>query len=121
MSEQLIETKFRIYMPGDKPLLTSAVQWPREPGYNAIKSLIEPILAGEPLMHVSVLHDGKRRDMFVSEIGRMELTTRGPLPRNDRATAIYRAKWLTRHPEVDPESLPFIAGPAVLFERVVWF
>jgi hypothetical protein len=41
------------------------------------------------------------------------------LPRNERATAIYRSRYLARHPSFDPEALPFIAGPAVLFGESV--
>ena len=93
-----------------------------QPGYRELAALIEPLLGdGEPLEHVNVLHEGKYHDMFVSEFGHMRLTTRGPLPHNPRATAIYRANWLSQHPEIDPETMPTIAGTAVLFHRRVWF
>ncbi len=67
-----------------------------------------------------MLHEGQRRDMFVSEYGRLQMPGRGPLPRNERATAIYRTLALVQAPATDPERLPWIAGPAVLFERRVW-
>jgi hypothetical protein len=58
--------------------------------------------------------------MFVSEYGHMRLTTRERLPINDRATAIYRNNWMTQYPDTDPETLPNIAGIAILFYRTVW-
>ena len=90
------------------------------PGYEQLRELIEPVLGG-PLEHVSVLWNGERADMFVDELGHVELTTRDPLPRNDEATAIYRANWLKQHPGTDPETLAWIAGTAILFRVRVWF
>jgi hypothetical protein len=120
MSEELIETPFLI-LRADNTSLDSSIKWPREPWCDLIRQLIEPLLDGESLEHVSVLYDGMRRDLFVSELGHLELTSRPPLPRNDRATTIYRAAWLSRHPDTDPEEMPWIAGTAVLFLRRVWF
>ena len=37
-----------------------------------------------PLEHVTVLHDGKRADMFVDEMGHVRMD--GPKTRNDVAT-----------------------------------
>jgi hypothetical protein len=42
------------------------------------------------------------------------------LPRNDAATKIYRNGFLSNRPNHDPEKLPYIAGPAVVFLRSVW-
>lgn len=107
---------------------TGAVDWPNEPDYRRIKALVEPLLGErepglhEPLEHVTVLYQGERRDMFVSELGHMRLTTREPLPINWPATKIYRAAALRRMPHTPPEELPRIAGVAVLFpDRQVWF
>lgn len=116
-----MKTEYTIYPVGDGPVTRGEIDWPRHPGYEAIKALVEPILGdNEPLEHVTVLFEGKRADMFVSEIGHRRLTTRPPLPRNDRATSIYRTAWMAQHPDQDPESLPTIAGPAILFSRIVW-
>jgi len=116
-----MKTEYTILKPGDVPVERGEVDWPKEPGYQLIKALVEPLLGdNEPLEHVAVLHDGKRRDMFVSEYGHMRLTTREPLPINDRATAVYRNNWMTQHPDQDPETLPGIAGNAILFHRIVW-
>jgi hypothetical protein len=54
--------------------------------------------------------------MFVDEMGLPK-----NLPRNEKATEIYRNNWLTQHPGADPDSLPHIAGTAVIFSRRVWF
>lgn len=98
-----------------------SVDWPREPTFEQIKALVGPHLNGDPLEHVTVLHQGQRTDMFVSEYGHLARAGRGPLPRNDAATTTYRAAWLSTHPGDNPESMPFIAGPAILFDRRVWF
>lgn len=95
---------------------TGGVEWPTEPGFDAINKLVQPLIGGGHIEHVSVLHDGKRRDMFVDEEGRLK-----GLPRNERATAIYRTAWLSHNPGRDADDLPHIAGPAVLFTRRVWY
>lgn len=107
---------YRIFPTDDSPVKTGSVEWGNEPGLDAIKRLVTPLIGGGHIEHVAVLHDGKRRDMFVDDEGRVK-----GMPRNDRATAIYRTNWITRHPDCDPETLPWIAGPAVLFTRRVWF
>ena len=105
----------------DGTVSSHVIDWPHEPGYKKIKALVDPLLgAGEPLEHVSVLHDGKRKDMFVSELGHVELTTRRPLPINATATKIYRAAALSNDPGAHPDELPDIAGVAILFHRIVW-
>lgn len=111
--------EFTIFRPGQEPE-RGEVDWPEEPDYREMKALIEPILGGAELEHVYVLHDGRRHDMFVDEFSASNVKPGYPLPRNDRATEIYRANWLSQHPEDDPEDLPDICGPAVLFHRIVW-
>jgi hypothetical protein len=104
-----------------------SVEWPEDPGFDLIRGFVEPIVAG-PLEHVTVLDPAKveaeevdphldRRDLFIDEMGHVRET---PKPRNEAATRIYRANWLRAHPDCEPEELPFIAGDAVLFERIVW-
>lgn len=88
-----------------------------KPGYDALRRLIEPYLDGERLEQVTVLHEGQRRDMFVGECSAIN----GRAIRNVRATEIYRNNVLTRRPRTNPEALPAISGPAVLFYRRVWF
>ncbi len=90
-----------------------------DPGLGDLSALLNPILDLDgpcAFEHVTVLHDGERRDMFIDEMSR-----RKGLDRNEAATAIYRNAWLTRHPTADPESLEAIYGPAVLFlDAQVW-
>jgi hypothetical protein len=38
------------------------------------------------------------------------------LPRNERATQLYRAAYIGANPGADPESPPYLAGPAVLID-----
>lgn len=85
------------------------------PSLEELRNLIEPHLDGQRMEHVAVLYQGKRCSMFV---GDNSAATR---IRNVEATAIYRNNWLTQHPGTDPESLPAVSGPAVLFDRNVWF
>ena len=85
-----------------------------DPGLAELRGVLEPILGGRP-EHVAVLHDNRRADMFVDE----DFVAKG-LPRNAAATAVYRASWMERHPETNPETLPGIAGDAVVFGRTVW-
>lgn len=111
---KLTRTVYHV-IAADGVVTAGAVEWPEIPGYHEIKALITPLIGGDPLEHVSVLHWGRRCDMFVSEIGRLQL-----LPINRAATEIYRHNWVHKHPECDPETLDEIAGVAVLFERIVW-
>ena len=109
-------TTITVMRPDAEPETQEVVGLKAEPGYQALKAIVEPLIDGAPLEHVTVLHDGERRDMFVDECGSLN-----GLPRNEAATAIYRNNWLTQNPKADPESLPAIYGPAVLFSRRVWF
>jgi hypothetical protein len=91
--------------------------------YRALKDVIEPI-TGAPMEHVRVFGDFngganyRYLDMFVNELGHL---SEPPLPRNEAATLIYRRNVLYHEPgKYDPEELPWIAGPAVLFEKIVW-
>jgi hypothetical protein len=114
----LIATAYTIYRP-DGSRERGSVDWPKHPGRDLIKRLVEPIIDG-PIEHVTVLAPGlDRRDMFVDELGHIGKPE--PKPRNERATAIYRAAWVHANPADNPEELPWIAGTAVLFDRIVWF
>lgn len=93
-----------------------SVDWPQEPGYDRISKFCEPVIECGLLDHASVMHDGQVMDMIVDESGHPK-----GLPRNEQATIVYRSYALSRNPGIDPESLPWIAGTAVLFYRRVWF
>jgi hypothetical protein len=91
-------------------------------GFKTLNTLLVPIV-GDPIEHVAVLADFtggiafERADMFVNEMGHL---MDPPLPRNEAATIIYRRNWLLQHPGTEPEDLPWIAGPAVLFDKIIW-
>lgn len=90
---------------------------PEKPSYQEIKALLLPLLEGaEYPEHVNVLFNGAPADMFVDETGVLK-----QLPRNEVATKLYRANWLARYPMAEPESLPYIAGVAVMTGRRIWF
>jgi len=110
-----VKTTYRVLRVGKK-LERRSVDLPDQPGLGALRRVITPHLNGGRLEHVAVLHEGERRDMFVDENG----IEKG-LPLNPEATAIYRNNTMTQYPETDPEKLPAIYGPAVLFDRRVWF
>ncbi|MCO7058264.1 hypothetical protein [Pseudomonas juntendi] len=93
-----------------------SAELPADPGYRALADLVDPILGVLAWEQVTVLFNGELCDMFVDEVGAIT-----GLPRNERATAIYRANALAQHPGTDPESLPAIYGRVVLFTRRVWF
>lgn len=90
--------------------------WRDNDAYSLLKSFIGPHF-DESFEHVAVLFEGNRRDMFVGETSSIN----GRHIRNIRATEIYRANALSQDPRLDPEDLPAISGPAVLFPSyVVW-
>lgn len=113
-------TRLLIMRP-DQPHETREIDLPREPGFAQLDALLTPLLDGAGLEHVTVLADFSggtdymRADLFVDEEG-----IKKRLPANGAATAIYRRNWMQQHPEQDPETLPYIAGPAILFDRIVW-
>jgi hypothetical protein len=117
--------RYTIFRP-DRTSEAGEVDWPSDPGFKNIARLLEPIVDG-PIEHVRILDPAKAtaehigradyRDMFVDELS---LLRNPPAERNEMATALYRANWLRVHPQDDPESLSFVAGVAVVFERVIW-
>lgn len=125
--ERLVGGAVYVYRPDQPEPQISNARMPPKPSLRDIKIVVLPLLDrgdGVPrdLEHVSVLFQGERADMFVDEVG-----VNDGLPRNDLATDIYRANWISQHPanalraNFDPESLPHIAGTAVLFRgRRVW-
>lgn len=93
------------------------VDWPEAPTFKAMSALIEPILEAD-LERANVFWDGKYTDMFVDDCGKLK-----GLPRNEKATTIYRNNCLVHDPVSypDPEKMPCIYGTAILFSRKVWF
>jgi len=89
---------------------------PIRPTYNEIAKVVAPHFPNAKFEHVSVLWDHKPLDMFVDESSQIK-----GLPKNIRATKIYRNNWMQTHPAADPEALPDIAGLALLFFRRIWY
>lgn len=114
-TEAKVETPYRV-LTTDGIVRKFTIMWPKEPNYELIAELVEPLLGGRAFEHVSVLHEGRACDLFVDDVGQIN-----KLPRNELATKIYRARAMKLDPNLDPESLNWIAGPAVLFMRRVWF
>jgi hypothetical protein len=112
----LIPTK-RTFLPAlDGSRSEETIEVPQAPNRDQLRALVEPLLDGQRLEHVAVLWDDKRCSMFVGETSTID-----GLPFNAEATKVYRNNWMTRHPDADPDELPEIRGPAVLFDRNVWF
>jgi hypothetical protein len=104
-----MQTKLLVMRP-EAPNETHVFELSRQPSYAELAAILRPLLACEDFEHVTVL-----ADMFVDEMGHPK-----GLPRNENATAIYRRNALLHQGISDAETIPWIAGPAALFERIVW-
>jgi hypothetical protein len=110
-----------LLMRPDEPNERRIVELPARPDYHELAAVLRPLLDTQTFEHVTVLSDFeggldfRPSDMFVDEMGHPK-----GLPLNGAATAIYRRNALLHQGVSDPESLPWIAGPAILFERIVW-
>lgn len=111
-----MKTFYQVLYPGERADYTDVIDWPSEPGFAAIRMLVEPLLDNAIMEHVSVLYEGARCDMFVDEMGHSK-----GLMLNRIATKIYWAASLQREPDANTNAWPTIVGPAVLFERQIWF
>lgn len=115
----MIPTTYVLYLP-DGTQQPSLCDLSQRPEVEELRAVICPLLGGADLERVRVLLEGPKgplyADLFVDE----RSAAKG-LPRNEAATSLYRALSLKRSPGLDPETLPAIYGPAVLFHRPVWF
>lgn len=118
---KLIGCAVTILRPGAADRTIVNVRLTAKPSLRELHAFLDPYFVREGetkaryFEHVSVLFNDKLADMFVDETG-----VNDGLPRNDAATAIYRAAFLRNHPEAEPESLPHIAGIAVIPWRKLW-
>ncbi len=115
-----MKTTYVIFYP-DGSSTEGSCDLEEQPGYDAINAVVRPLIRtlltkSDHMEHVTVLHEGERRDMFVDDEGQ-----RKDLDRNEAATSIYRNNWMTHYPKTDPETIPYIYGDAVLFGRRIWF
>jgi hypothetical protein len=115
--------EFDVYFPDGRRERHVAVM-SAQPSLTELKSVVMPFLSGaRELEHLPVLRPPWEKsgaaeeiaDMFVDELGSLKL-----LDRNDHATEFYRQAWLREAPFDDPETLPWIAGIAVVFKDKVW-
>lgn len=114
-----VETRLLVMTP-EQPNERRTFQLAQQPTYDELDELMT-LLGVENCEHVTVLADFagglnfRHADMFVDGDGHAK-----GLPRNEAATVIYRRNALLHQGVTDPETLPWIAGVAVLFGRVVW-
>jgi len=112
---KLVGCAMYVYQPGAREPQIVNIRLPVVPSLDDLRKAVLPQLNATYFEHVNVLFEGAAADMFVDETGH-----HSHRPRNELATMIYRAAWLDAHPADDPEDLPWIAGPAVVFGRRVW-
>jgi hypothetical protein len=113
---QKVETTYRVFAE-EGTFIDHEILMAERPIYDELRNVVEPHIGGARLMHVRVLCPvlGKWTDMFIDDMGALKR-----LPRNDAATKIYRNGFLSKRPDDDPEKLPYVAGPAVVFLRPLW-
>jgi hypothetical protein len=109
-------TGYRVIKADGSEVFQGHADLPAKPDYLQLKAVIDPLLGGLDFERVNVWFDDRYTDMFVDECGMLK-----GLPRNERATVIYRANALKHQPDQNPEHLPCICGDVVLFARRVWF
>src|SRR5262245_31118206 len=105
-------------IPADKhqPIRRGTVVMSAKPAWEELDLFVADHLDCCTPMKVGLIISNEERDMFIDGIASMK-----ELPRNELATSLYRANYLAKHPGTDPEKLPFICGPAILFDEQVWF
>jgi hypothetical protein len=97
-------------IPADEaePIGKDVAMLPEGPLVADLRNVVQPHLGGHRMIRMEVFYSGEMRDLFVDAAAVPK-----DLPRNERATAIYRLHFLSLNPGVDPESLPYMPGAAV--------
>jgi hypothetical protein len=117
--EKLMKTIMTVILP-DGTTTDEELNLPREVPLDTFYKLAEP--HGIPrgyVEHVTVFHNKKYTDMFVHEEGRLK-----GLPYNPKATEIYHANAIAHQGQTKQKLIAqgfFIVGPALLFDRKVWY
>ena len=108
-------THFDILIPGS-PIETREVELAADPGYDAIARVLAPWFGKTEFEHVNILMPDRTTysDMFVDEMGHPK-----GLPANDAATVHYVRNAQVHH--IPGWEDVWIAGPAIVFHRRVWF
>jgi hypothetical protein len=116
-----METRLLVMTP-NFPNERRSFELPQRPSHDEISDLIGVLISGcERCEHFVVLADFnggldfKDADMF-ADLERVQKK----LPWNENATVISRRAAMLQGAK-NPKALPWIAGPAVLFQRRVWF
>jgi len=101
-AKKLIPTTYTIFMPNDKAgeHKKFTVNWPKEPTLAMLHTVLDPVFGKDWFEHVYTMDD--RRSMFVDENGLLK-----HLPLNAHVSYQYY-------------NGP-IVGPAVVFDRCVWY
>jgi hypothetical protein len=115
-AKERLPTKYRVFRETGT-VTDHEILMEKKAVYDELRSLVEPHLNGARLLHVKVRCPelGLWTDMFIDDMGALKR-----LPRNEAATKLYRNGILLKKPNADPEELPYIAGPAVVFLRPIW-
>ncbi len=120
---KLIPTRMRL-IRADGTAAEETRELPEQPTYEQLRRYVQPLLDGAWMERVRVFTDyngGTQyayTDMFVDE----GFGIRTDYLLNEKATAIYRFNTIHHSDKpVDAETLSAILGPAVLFDRQVWF
>jgi hypothetical protein len=116
VAKKKIPTRYRVFTEtGGR--VDHEILMEKKPVYQDLFALVEPHLGGASPMHIRVLCPflNAWTDMFIDDMGALKR-----LPRNEEATRIFRNGYLAKRPGDDPEKLPYIAGPAVVFLRSLW-
>lgn len=110
------QTLVHLIAPEGSGILTQ-VTVPDDPCVHDLGELVLPFFPGtKHVQRLYVICDGHQRLMFVDEAAH----ERG-LPENVAATALYRDWQRKRHPKIDVNTFPTIAGYATVFnDPVVW-
>jgi hypothetical protein len=114
-----MQTKMLIFRPNVAKGEPVTFDLPAEPTFEELSNELRHFVdmgTGEVVEHVTVLYEGKRRDMFVGEY-----SAQADRAANDAATEVYWAAGKARG-DMPDAGWPKIYGVAVLFpERQVWF
>lgn len=87
-----------------------AAEMSEPPTMGELHALVESHL-NAPMFRITVKRVGDgTQAMFIEELAEIK-----ELPRNEKATAIYREQWMADHPKADAEQMPAIYGTAILF------
>lgn len=106
---------FKLYPAAlDEPLRDGSLMLSVPPRNKEImQGLID--LMGRPMHRLEILLSNGKFDLFVDDFAMIECSVR-----NERATTLYRHYELSLYPRSDPEGMPCICGPAILFSDPVW-